>query len=197
MENRQVCSALLDDLERRGLDTEKVYLFILDGSKALRSAVAKKFGGKELVQRCQKHKRRNIKGYLSERHGREMDHRLCEAYAMDSFDAAKASLDRTVAQLNRLNPSAAKSLQEGLEETLTLHKLGRRKGLRKSLQTTHVIESCLATTRHLTGETRWRDGDMRQRFACTALLEAEETCLPQAGVPKDQRNRRWPNLFAL
>jgi putative transposase len=115
---------LLEDMARRGLDTTRDYLFVLDGSKALRSAVAKMFSSDVLVQRCQMHKRRNVKEHLPSEHQNAVDARIRAAYKMADYALAEESLDLTVKYLERLNPSAAASLREGLEETLTLHKLG-------------------------------------------------------------------------
>ena len=174
-ENSAVCTGLLEDLKRRGLDTTKAYLFILDGSKALRSAVAKMFGSDAPVQRCQVHKRRNVKEQLPPEHQNAIDARIRTAYKMADYAKAKESLDLTVKYLERLNPSAAASLREGLEETLTVHKLGIMGLLRKTLSTTNPIESCFSVTRTVTGRVkRWRGGDMLQRWAVAALLRAEK-----------------------
>jgi putative transposase len=174
-ENATVCSNLLDDIERRGLDMSKNYLFVLDGSKALRSAVAKKFGSDVLVQRCQQHKRRNVREHLPHEHQEAIDARIRAAYNMTDYDKAKESLELTVKYLERLNPSAAASLKEGLEETLTVHKLGVSGLLRKTLSTTNPIESCFSVTRTVTGRVKkWNGGDMVQRWAVAALLRAEK-----------------------
>lgn len=173
-ENAEVCRNLLEDMARRGLDTTRDYLFVLDGSKALRSAVAKVFGHDVLVQRCQMHKRRNVREHLPPEHQNAIDARIGAAYKMAEYDKAKASLDLTIRYLERLNPSAAASLKEGLEETLTLHKLGVTGLLRKTLSTTNPIESCFSVTRMITGRVkRWRGGDMLQRWAVASLLRAE------------------------
>ncbi|MBI4684627.1 MAG: IS256 family transposase [Nitrospirae bacterium] len=173
-ENSTVCTNLLDDIERRGLDMGKDYLFVLDGSKALRSSVARKFGSEVLVQRCQQHKRRNVRDHLPPEHQEAIDARIRTAYNMTDYDKAKKSLDLTVRYLERLNPSAAASLKEGLEETLTVHKLGVSGLLRKTLSTTNPIESCFSVTRTITGRVkRWSGGDMVQRWAVAALLRAE------------------------
>jgi transposase-like protein len=174
-ENAGVCMQLLDDIERRGLDPGKDYLFVLDGSKALRSAVTKKFGTKVTVQRCQQHKRRNVKEHLPKKHQNTIDARISAAYKMTDYDEARKSLELTVGYLEKLNPSAAASLKEGLEETLTVHKLGIAGLLRKTLLTTNPIESCFSVTRTVTGRVkRWRDDNMTQRWAVAALLRAEK-----------------------
>jgi transposase-like protein len=157
------------------LNTGKDYLFVLDGSKALRSAVAKVFGTETLVQRCQAHKRRNVRKHLPEKHQHTIDARISAAYKMKDYDEARASLDLTVRYLQRLNPDAAASLKEGLEETLTVHKLGITGLLRKTLATTNPIESCFSVTRTITGRVkRWRGDDMVQRWAVASLLRAEK-----------------------
>lgn len=173
-ENATVCTSLLEDMARRGLNMGSDYLFILDGSKALRSAVSKMFGSDAAVQRCQQHKRRNVLDHLPEEHQHAIDARLSTAYKMADYEDAKKSLELTVKYLERLNPSAAGSLKEGLEETLTIHKLGIAGLLRKTLSTTNPIEACFSVTRTITGRVkRWRGADMVQRWAIAALLRAE------------------------
>ena len=174
-ENATVCGSLLEDIARRGLNTGKDYLFVLDGSKALRSAVAKMFGTNAAVQRCQQHKRRNVLDHLPKEHRHAIDARISAAYNMADYDTAKKSLELTVKYLERLNPSAAGSLKEGLEETLTVYKLGVTGLLRKTLQTTNPIESCFSVSRTITGRVkRWRGDDMVQRWAVASLLRAEK-----------------------
>ncbi len=174
-ENATVCKALLEDLVRRGLNPEERMLIVLDGSKALRKAVDDVFGENAVVQRCQVHKRRNVKDHLPEEHQAEIDRRIGAAYRMLGYREAKASLLTTVKYLERLNPSAARSLQEGLEETLTLHKLGIPEALRKSFSSTNLIESAFSRVRTITRNVkRWRDGDHVQRWAAAALLFAEK-----------------------
>src|SRR5208337_3149962 len=156
-ENATICAELLEDMARRGLNIGMDYLFVLDGSKALRSAVAKMFGTKALVQRCQQHKRRNVLAHLPKEHQHSIDARISAAYNMAAYDDARKSLELTVKYLENLNPSAAASLKEGLEETLTIHKLGVTGLLMKTLSTTNPIESCFSVTRTITGRVkRWR-----------------------------------------
>jgi len=174
-ENATVCMNLLEDMKRRGLKTEKNYLFVLDGAKALRSAVTKIFGKDVIVQRCQQHKRKNVREHLPPEHQEAIDARIRTAYNMVDYNKAKESLDLTIRHLERLNPSAASSLREGLEETLTVHRLGITGLLRKTLKTTNPIESCFSITRTITGRVkRWKAGDMVQRWAVAALLRAEK-----------------------
>jgi len=204
-ENATVCTNLLNDIERRGLDMGKDYLFALDGSKALRSAVARKFGTDVLVQRCQQHKRKNVRDHLPPEHQGAIDARIRTAYNMSDYDKAKESLDLTVKYLERLNPSAAASLKEGLEETLTVHRLGVTGLLRKTLSTTNPVESCFSVTRTITGRVkRWNGGDMVQRWAVAALLRAEKKFKRVKGyreIPKliaalGQKNLDWKEVAA-
>lgn len=174
-ENAAVVQGLLDDLIQRGLDTKVKRLYVLDGAKALRSAVKKTFGDESPVQRCQIHKRRNVKEYLPPEHQRAVDGRLKAAYSMTRYAEAKKMLLATVVWLEELNPSAAASLREGLEETLTLHRLNVPEELRRSLRSTNLIESALSVVRTATQRVkRWRKGDMRLRWSAAGLLAAEK-----------------------
>jgi putative transposase len=173
-ENATVCKALLEDVVARGLNPQRRYLFVLDGSKALRAAVDKVFGERAQVQRCQLHKRRNVKEHLPENCRGDYDRQLRNAYAMNRYEDARAALEKLFRQLERINPSAARSLEEGMEETLTLHRLGLGSLLRRSLSSTNLIESCLSTVRQVTRNVkRWQGGDHIARWAAAGLLEAE------------------------
>jgi transposase-like protein len=114
----------LEDLVERGLDLKRRYLVVIDGSKALRAGVEHVFGEQVEVQRCQIHKRRNVREYLPENCQRDYDRRMRNAYAMSNYAEAKEALEKIFRQLERINPSAARSLEEGLEETpATRHSL--------------------------------------------------------------------------
>ena len=120
------------------------------------------------------HKKRNVKAHVPEKHHAELERRLSEAYHETGYEAAKASLEATARWLERINPDAASSLREGLEETLTVVRLGLAGALRRTLATTNPIESALSVTRRVTARvTRWRDGDMRRRWCVAGLLRAE------------------------
>lgn len=174
-ENAAVVQSLLDDLIRRGLDAKAKRLYVLDGAKALRSAVKKTFGDESPVQRCQIHKRRNVKEHLSAEYQRAVDGRLKAAYSMTRYADAKKMLLATVAWLEEINPTAASSLREGLEETLTLHRLNVPEELRRSLRSTNLIESAISVVRTATERVkRWRQGDMRLRWSAAGLLAAEQ-----------------------
>ena len=173
-ENAAVCVALLEDLQARGLQTSQPTLLVLDGSKALHAAVKRVWGENAVIQRCQVHKRRNIKAHLPEKHHAELDRRLAAAYQAEDYDEARKSLETTAKWLSRLNPDAAASLREGLEETLTVIRLGLTGPLRRTLCSTNPIESALSVARRVTSRvTRWRDGDMRLRWCVAGLMRAE------------------------
>lgn len=174
-ENAAVCTALLEELRERGLDTSRPILAVIDGSKALAAAVKRIWGAQAVVQRCQIHKRRNIEAHLPQKHHEELRRLLNAAWHETDYQRAKKQLLTTVRWLERLSPSAANSLREGLEETLTVVKLELPELLRQTLATTNPIESALSVTRTVTGRvTRWRDGDMRLRWCTAGLLRAEE-----------------------
>ncbi|MGB8592529.1 MAG: IS256 family transposase [Candidatus Acidiferrales bacterium] len=174
-ENTTVVKSLLEDLVARGLKPDRRYLFIIDGAKALRAAIEKVFGERAEVQRCQIHKRRNVKDHLPENCQKDYDRRIRNAYAMTHYEEAKTELEKIVRQLERINPSAAHSLEEGLEETLTVHRLGVGERLWRTLSSTNPIESCLSTVERVARNVkRWREGDQSLRWTATGLLEAEK-----------------------
>jgi hypothetical protein len=119
-ENATVCVALLEDLQVRGLNTSQPALLLLDGAKALHAAAKRVWGQNGVIQRCQVHKKRNVKAHVPEKHHAELERRLSEAYHETRYEAAKASLEATARWLERINPDAASSLREGLEETLAV-----------------------------------------------------------------------------
>lgn len=174
-ENHVVCQSLLDDLIRRGLDAEKRYLFVIDGGKGLRAAIQRTFGKRGEVQRCQQHKQRNVAEHLPRSLQAGFRRQMAAAYGMTDYAKAKEGLESCARELDRINPSAAASLREGMEETLTLHRLGVPAALRVSLSTTNPMESPFATVRERTWRVRrWRGADQAQRWAAAALLRAEK-----------------------
>ena len=174
-ENTTTVKSLLEDLVARGLSPERRYLFVIDGAKALRAAIAKVFGERAEVQRCQFHKRENVKAHLPQNAQRDYHRRISNAYALTGYAEAKAELQKIFRQLERINPSAARSLEEGMEETLTVHRLGVGELLRRSLATTNPIESAFSTVEEVTRRVkRWRTGDQALRWTATGLLEAEK-----------------------
>jgi transposase-like protein len=174
-ENTTVVKELLEDLVARGLSTQRRYLFVIDGAKALRAGIERVFGERAEVQRCQIHKRRNVKEHLPKSAQGDTDRRIRNAYAMTEYAAAKAELEKIFRQLERINPSAARSLEEGLEETLTVHRLGVGKLLRQTLASTNPIESCFSIVEKVARNVkRWRAGDHALRWTATGLVEAEK-----------------------
>ena len=123
------------------------------------------------MQRCQIRKRRNVREYLPENCQRDYDRRMRNAYAMNNYAEAKEALEKIFRQLERINPSAARSLEEGLQETLTVHRLGIGGVLRRKLATTNPIESCLSTVQRVARNVkRWRKGNQPLRWTATGLL---------------------------
>ena len=173
-ENATVVRELLEDLARRGLDFSAPRLYVLDGAKALSAAVKRHAGEAALIQRCQAHKRRNVLDQLPEDYQPGIERKLIAAYGMTGEADARRALDQIHRELERINPSAARSLEEGLEETLTVHKLRMPEMLRKSLASTNIIESAFSVAEELCRRVkRWREGDHRERWAGSALLLAE------------------------
>ena len=174
-ENATVCQALLDDLLRRGLDPRRRYLCVLDGSKALAKAVKQTLGSQTPIQRCQCHKKRNVADHLAGKWQGMARQRLRAAYGMKHYAEGLSALKKTGSWLTTLSEGAARSLEEGLEETLTVQRLALPEILRKSLATTNVIESCFGHVEHLTRNVkRWRNGSMVLRWVGTMLLQAEK-----------------------
>jgi len=174
-ENAAVCGALLDDLIRRGLDPKGRYLFVIDGSKALPKAIRQRFGERSPIQRCQVHKKRNVREHLPEKWKGLASMKLSAAYGMNTYEEAHEALEKSVKWLRGISEGAARSLEEGLEETLTLHRLGVPPMLRKSLSSTNIIESCLSVVGELTKNVkRWKSVSMVRRWMGSALLEAEQ-----------------------
>jgi transposase-like protein len=174
-ENALVVTALLEELVGRGLAASQPTLFVLDGAKALVAAVKRVFGKQAVIQRCQVHKRRNVKAHLAQSHHAELDRRLTAAYGASDYTKARAVLGATVRWLAKISPDAASSLEEGLEETLTVVRLGVPALLRGTLSSTNVIESALSVSETVTARVkRWRDGDMRRRWCSAGLRRAQE-----------------------
>lgn len=190
-ENAQVCTDLLTDLRERGLSFEDPMLFVLDGSKALAAAVKRLCGAQVQIQRCQQHKTRNVLGYLAEKYHDDIRGRMADAYASKDWREGQRKLNTLAAWLMRINKDAAGSLREGLDETLTVAKLGLPPLLARSLMTTNPIESAFSVAGKVTSRVkRWRGGDMRQRWATVGLLRAE------AGFKRLKGYREIPVLQA-
>src|SRR4051812_17907114 len=175
-ENRVVVTDLLADLVARGLRFEHGILAVLDGSKALRAAVLKVFGGRVLIQRCTLHKRRNVTGYLPVGDRDAIDRRLALAFAQPDASPGLRACRDLAAQLERDHPDAAASLREGLEEMFTVARLGVPKRLRASITNTNCIESMISIARDTTGRVKhWKNGTMKKRWIAASMLEAERS----------------------
>jgi transposase-like protein len=173
-ENSEVCKDLLEDLASRGVATGRVTLFVLDGSKALAGAVRRVWGRCAVIARCQVHKRRNLKKHLPCAYWAELDRRLDEAWYGNDYERSLEQLKATAVWLDRINPDAGRSLREGMEETLTVVRLGIPELLRQSLSSTNLIESAFSVA-DTVGERvkQWKAGDMRWRWCAAGLLFAE------------------------
>jgi transposase-like protein len=173
-ENAAVVNALLSELVERGLDFSTPRLYILDGGKALQAGVRRHAGGAAFIQRCQVHKKRNVVDHLPEQHKADVKKKLQNAYAMTDYTDAKRALERLHRELMDLNPSAARSLEEGMEETLTVHRLRVPDQLRRTLCCTNVIESAFSIVETVCRNVkRWRPGDQIERWVGSGLLVAE------------------------
>ena len=173
-ENTVVCGELLDNLIERGLDPLSPYLFVIDGSKALRKAVRTRFGARSLVQRCQQHKLRNVLGHLPKTLHRSVGKALRDAFKSPSKKAAKTRMQKLARQLQDDHPDAAASLKEGLEEILTVKGMGLPSVLENMLSTTNAIENLNGSIRDVSRKVKhWRDGAMIKRWVATGILEAE------------------------
>jgi putative transposase len=173
-ENTAVVSALLSELVERGLDFSTPRLYVLDGGKALAAAVRKHAGEAAFLQRCQIHKKRNVVDHLPDEHKADVRRKMQNAYAMAEYADAKRALEQLHRELMDLNPSAARSLEEGMEETLTVHKLRVPDQLRRTLCCTNVIESAFSIVETVCRNVkRWRDGDHIERWVGSGLLVAE------------------------
>jgi len=174
-ENTTVVSELLSDLVSRGLDFTEPRLYVLDGGKALSAAVKKHAGESAAIQRCQVHKRRNVLDHLTDEQKPAVAKKLNAAYALEDYAAAKQALNMLHRELMDLNPSGARSLGEGMEETLTVHRLHVPIQLRKTLASTNVIESAFSIVEQVCKNVkRWHGGDQRERWVGSGLLVAQK-----------------------
>jgi putative transposase len=173
-ENAAVAGALLSDLVDRGVDVEQGLLFVIDGSKALRKAIRRVFGNDVPVQRCTQHKERNVLDHLPERDRPAVKTRLRRAWKETDHQSALEQLNTLALELDHAHPGAAASLREGLEETLTVTRLGITGKLKLTLQSTNPCESMISTVRVIHRNVKhWSSGDMCLRWTAAGMLEAE------------------------
>ena len=174
-ENATLARALLADLVDRGLDPEQAILFVIDGGKALRRAIKDVFGEHALVHRCHRHKERNVCDLLPERERPITQARIRGAWTLDNPELAKQRLELLASELDRSWPDAAGSLREGLDDTLTLMRLGIDGQLAKTLSSTNPCESMIEIVRYTQRNVkRWQEGDMRKRWTAAGMLVAEQ-----------------------
>ena len=173
-ENERVIRQFFDGLTDRGLCYKEGLLFVVDGSKGILKAIKEVFKGFAVIQRCQWHKRENVLSYLSKNLQGEFKTKLTDAHHKPTYEEAKAALSKIRKDLAVINESAAASLEEGLEETLTLHRLGIFEELGKSFKTTNVIESIQARIgQHTDKVDYWKTSDQKHRWIASSLLDIE------------------------
>ena len=175
-EDAELCKELLEKLKDQGLRTDQAILALIDGSKALRKGLRDLFGKRVLIGRCGEHKLRNVLSHLPKKYHVEVKQKLRSAYKMNDYSKALEAIQGVLRYLERLNDQAAASLREGMEETLTIHRLELPDVLRRSLLSTNIIESAFSRYRDVTRNVkRWINADQKRRWAATALLEAERS----------------------
>ena len=174
-EHHEPVKSLLRELIDRGLSYDQGLLFVTDGARGLHKAIREIFSGYALIQRCQWHKRENIVGYLPKSDRKKWRRKLRRAYQKPTYEKARSALEKLHAELQEINRSAARSLQEGLEETLTLHRLGVFEEVGRSLKTTNAIENLNNLVEEYIGNVkRWHHSEQRARWFALGLLEAEQ-----------------------
>jgi transposase-like protein len=173
-ENALVIEQWARNLITRGLKFEQGILFIIDGSKGIARAIKNCFGKYAIIQRCQWHKRENVVSYLNDTQKALCRGRMKTAYAKTTYKEAKAELERLHTELVPVNEGAANSLLEGLEETLTLHRLGLSSEISKSLNTTNCIESLMSQLGQYTDKVdRWQNSNQILRWTAAGLMDIE------------------------
>ena len=174
-EDHEVCEALLSDIESRGLKLTKSIIWVTDGGSGIIKALRERFGNKLLHQRCVIHKDRNIQKHLPKKYRAEAHRRFMAAIEQNSFEDARGMLEDMKRWLKEINESAADSLQEAIQDILTVHRLKITGLLKKTLYSTNPIESMFSTVRHYERNIkRYRGSGMLQRWLATVIVEAEQ-----------------------
>ena len=174
-ENKTVCTALLGHLIERGLHVEQPRLFVIDGGKAIRAAVISIFGTYAVIHRCREHKRRNVLEHLPQTERMFVSRKLNKAWSEPDARRAEGQLRALAKHLETKHPGAAASLLEGLEETLTVTRLGLSGSLLDTFKSTNPIESMISIARDVTGNVkRWKNGKLVMRWMAAGLLDAEK-----------------------
>ncbi len=173
-ENTTVVTGLLADLVDRGLDGAGGLLFVLDGAKALAKGVRKVFGDQALVQRCTVHKRRNVADHLPEKDREFVDAKLVRAFTHPDPELGERAARELATSLDRIHPSAANSIREGLQEMFTVRRLGLSESLEQTLTNTNCVESMISIARTTQRNVkRWRDASMARRWTAAGMLVAQ------------------------
>jgi putative transposase len=205
-ENKAVCTRLVADLADRGLDASRGVLFVIDGGKALERAIRAVFGAKALIQRCRRHKERNVTDHLPEAERPLVQRRLRAAWALGDADQAKIELEQLARSLDRQRPGAAASLREGLELTLTVTRLGVGGKLLQTVESTNPVESMIEIVRDHAGRVkRWSSGEMALRWAAAGMLAAQGQFrrvkgyqeLPQLALALERATAQEPGMLGL
>ena len=190
-ENERVCRLFIQSLINRDLVYHKGLLCLIDGSKGLYAALTKALDGYVVIQRCQWHKRENVLSYLPKNKQDEIKKALQHAYDLPTYKEAKAAMDAIKTELTLINEDALKSLEEGIEETLSLHRLGLMPHLKQSFRTTNCIESINSMVAQLTRNVkRWTNSNQRRRWLATALLDIQPRLRRVKGYKSLPRLRR-------
>jgi putative transposase len=190
-ENAAACTALLTDLIERGLNPERAILVVIDGGKALRKAVLEVFGARALLHRCHAHKKRNVAESLPQRMRAPVHSAINQAYATGDPKRARRLLENLARRLESDHPGAAASLREGLDETLTVMRLGLPENLERVLSSTNLIENLFSRVREIARRVkRWQGGTMILRWTAAGVLDAERHFRKIAGY------RALPKLVA-
>jgi transposase-like protein len=190
-ENASAVRALLADLVERGLDPNHSLIIVIDGAKALHKAVVEVLGPQALIQRCREHKKRNVTDALPERLRASVRSAMNQAYAARNAGRARRLLDNLARRLQHQHPGAAASLREGLEETLTVMRLGLPENLERVLSSTNLIENLFGRVREIGRRVKhWQSGTMVLRWTAAGVLEAER------GFRKLTGHRAMPDLVA-
>ena len=196
-EATRVVVSLLSDLVERGLDAQRMRLWVIDGGKALRKAIVQTFGACALLQRCQEHKRRNVLEHLPEDMHAGVKRALKDAWSASDAELARKQLGRLASALQARHPGAAASLREGLEETLTVQALGITGALYRTLRTTNPIENLNGSVAHYSRNVkRWGDGQMVLRWVASALSDAATRMRKLRGCGQMRRRRTLALAYA-
>ena len=173
-ENAGVINSMFEEMENRGLRKDRPILFVVDGSKAIYSAITKRFDNC-FIQRCREHKKRNIIDHAPVSMKEEVEKRIQDVYAEMDYDKARSMLFSFATWADKINPDMGRSVREGMEETLTIIRLGVSPYLYKTLYSTNPIESLNSSLERFSHRVKkWGKGDMKKRWLASAILQSEE-----------------------